>query len=439
MEFRHLLLETEPETAALVVFVSGPASEEQVQRQVLEPLLALAGQRRRRGRLTADQARSALPAPRVRQEGQLDAAVAGVLDGATALLLDGEPEALLVGTEAAAASGLQVFGPQLAHNLSMLRARLRDPALMAEALHLPPARAASATLLYVAGRADAGVVEGVRRRIHQKGGEGALQRGAAAGPRHWGLLPDLLSSPWPDTLATLLAEGYVAVLVDRLPHVYIAPVTLPAMLRGPGDSRLRRPVARILHFIRVLLGSFVLLGPALVVALKEYHQEMLPTPFLLGLASVRETAPLPVVAEVLGLELLQELIRLAAARPPLRMTPGQSVVNGLLLALAVILSGLVGPLVPIVSAVVALATLALPGDDVIYLVRAWRWPMIFAAALFGLYGMSAASLLFAIYLSQASSFGVPWAGETGVRFESPQRASSRRKGGRPVAPARSHR
>lgn len=436
VEFCSVRLRTQPETDILAVFIRGLADEELVRVRVTEPLERMATQQPGLGRLTPGTLQGVLPLPWMLVVNDLSKAISEVLEGATALFFDGTAAAVLVRTEGAVTRPVgslmqenpykEIFGPGLMGNLALIRKGLRDPDLVGEPHELPRGRAAAAAVIYLKGRADPELVTRIRGWLQRRAGEEALHRGLAAGmPGKLGLLPDLMSTAWPDKVASLLDAGYVVALVDRMAHAYIAPVTAAAMLYGPGDESLRRPISAALRLLRIALAAAVLLAPAAVVALMNYHQEMIPTPFLLGLAATRENAPVPIVAEMLGLEILQELIREATFRLPIRMTPGHSLIGGAILLLLVVEAGLVGPLPALVSAVVACASLGLPSYDLIYMIRVGRFWMVAGAAMFGLYGMAAFAFLFSAYLCQSKSFGVPFIGEAGVHFTAPGRLSSR--------------
>jgi hypothetical protein len=439
IEFRPVRLQTQPETDLLALFVHGLADDELVRRLVIEPLEQVVLQRPGIGRIMPAVLPDILAAPRMKIVQELPGAIRGVLEGDTAVFFDGAAEAAVIATRAPVTRPIgnsvpdhpykEVFGPDLAENVALVRKRLRDPMLVAEPHHLPRGRAAQAVILYAEGRADPELIGQVNAWLEQSAGEEVLHRGLGGMPAWPGMIPHLLSSPWPDKVAALLDVGYVVALVDRLPFAYVAPVTAPALVYGPGDENLRRPLAGLLRLLRVALAVLIVTGPATVVALMNYHQEMIPTPFLLGLASVRENAPLPIIAEVLSLELLQEVIRATNARLPVPVSPGNALVASTLLAAVLVFGGIVAPLPAVVSVIVATAALGLPSGDLVQLARAWRWPLIAGAAIFGLFGVAAVAFLLATYLTQAESFGVPFVGEPGLKFTAPGWAASRRKGG----------
>jgi spore germination protein KA len=432
VELRQLSLTTNPESELLLLFIQGLADDELVRLWALEPLERSAIQLRA-DPLSPQLLHAILPAPRIRLVASLPEVIRAVLGGATALFVPGGTEALVLATERSAGqptgrTDQETFGPALMSNLALIRKRLPDPALVAEPRQLPGSRT-SVALLYLEGRTEVGLIEAVDRWLQERAASSLLSGGGAARLSSLlGLLPDLMVLRWPHKAAALMDEGYVIVLMDGQPHAYGAPVTAAAILYGPGDGNLARPLGALLKGFRVLQIALVLLVPAEVVALMSYHQEMLPTPFLLAIAMTRDNSVFPVFMEVLCLELLQEAVREAANRLPFTIGTGSALVAGTLLVTMLVQTRLVGPLPGIATVVVAIASLGLPSYEALYISRVWRFWMILGAGVFGFYGVAAAAFVLVVYLTQANSFAVPLIGETGLRFRSPGRASSRKGG-----------
>lgn len=407
----------------LAGYIRGLADEEYVRQRGLEPVLRLT--REEADRVAADPAllQERLPAPRTRLAESLNEAVAGLLEGATALFIDGAPRALLIYTEAAPPSlgGPKLppgsFGSDLMQNLSMIRRHLRNADLIAEPFLLPGDEPPHVAVLSIHGRTTPSLVTRVETWLQKHGRNEAFHNGAVAGaPARFGLLPTLASTVWPGRAVALLDQGYVVVLVDQVGCAFLAPVTAASQLYDPGDDLLRRPVLALKRFIRLGLIWLVLISGALVVAVMEYHQELLPTPFLLALAAVRETAALPVVATMMALEALGDLVWIISFRLQLMATVGQMVAVYVMIVVLLTLTGLTGPLPAAAAVVTMLATMGLPSYDLVFTARVWRWAFLAGAILFGLFGMAVVAYLMMAYATQHESFGVPFIGERGTRL-----------------------
>ncbi len=432
----------EPQGAEmLLLYIQGLADEELIRLRVLEPVSRFSCQD---GRLTPARIRTALHSPRVRLEGDFDAMIEGVLKGAAALFVQGGADAVMVeiGSPATRTTGgvtseqphMDVFGTELIDNLALVRQRLSDPALIAEPHSLPRQRG-TAAVLFLEGRADPEVVAQVRAWVERRGGEEAMRRGLAAGIRgKVGLLPERLSSKWPDHVATMLDTGYVVVMIDRVYHAYIAPVTATAMLTGAFDAVQIRPNSHLLRLVRFTLCVLVLIGSSSLVALMNYHHEMIPAPFLMALVSIRESAPLPILGSVLALEAFQEMMREAGFHLPGRFAAGAALIAGKILILILVQGGVIGALEGAVSVGVAFATLGLLNYELVYMLRPLRFAMILGAGAFGFFGMATILFLISMYLAQSKSYGVPFFGEPGIHYAAPGGISSRTQGGRTHGP-----
>lgn len=429
IQFRELCTGHDGAPTAVAVFVDGLADADRLWRWVTHPLQAL----------RAEPMISRLSAPRIRSAADLNAVTEAVLNGETAVLLEGEKHAAIVDTRPETSATLdkgpdQQLDDDLRGNLAMLRRRLRDPSLVAEPVDTPRETAAAAALVYLEGKADSAVLARVRDWVRTRAGEESFRRGLTGGfGSQAGLLPTLLGTPWAGKVAVLLDVGHVAVLIDRIPYAFLAPVTAPSLLTGPGDEAQRHPVIGLKRFIRVLQAMTILLEGALIVAVMEYHQELIPTPFLLAQAAVRETAALPVVASVIFLGLIQEAVLQMPYRLPKTITMGHALIAFLALAGLLVFTGLVGPLAAAGSVLGLLATTGLVCYDLRFLVRGWRWVLVLCAGLFGLFGVSVGLFFLAAYLTRHKSFGVPFVGETGSRFTAPGRLAAGQEGEKPIA------
>lgn len=431
VEFRTLRIgkaETE-HTQVLAVFVRGLSDEELVRLWCLEPLARLTPADIRAVAAAPDGLCHLIPAPRVTMVDSLSKAVDGILQGATACFFDGLPQAMLIHTESPGhLQKTAAFGDHLMENVTLIRTHLRHPDLIAE----PFTRSGTTTcaaFLYIHGQTRPQLVARVREWLEKRGTQQPLHRGGPAGKAaRYGLLPDLLSTTCPEKAAALLDRGYVVILSDHTASVYAAPVTAAALLYDVSDDQLLRSVTHLKRLFRLGLAWLVLLDSGLILAVIEYHHELLTTPFLLALTAIRETAAFPVVGEVMGLELLQDLVWNIDSRRRTNISLGQMALAFFLVVFYLTLTGMVGPLTGTGAIVAFIGTMGLRNADLFYTVRIWRWAFLFGAVMFGLYGMTAVAFLLVAYVTQAQSFGVPFAGDTGLRQQSSPSTAGKEQG-----------
>jgi spore germination protein KA len=434
--FRDITLPTAPAVAGLLVWVDQMADDQRIGNEILAYLDVYRG--------TPDQAAvaAAIPVPEQETTADREHAVRRVLDGFALLLLEGWQTALLVNVVGKVMfpslelpqSTRDIFSQDLRLNLGLLRQRVRDPRLLAQRVQLRRKDRGEVVLLHVEGEAMPPLVRLVRQWAACHSGEAAMQRGlSSTAGTVFGIVPRFDASRWPDDLATLLGNGYVVLLVDRVAVGFVAPVSAAFWTFSVGDLGIPFPVRRWLHRIRVLFYLGVLVLPGSLVALMNYHVDMLPTSFLAAITSVRENAPFGTLFEVLMLEALVEIGREVSMRLPVGVTPGTMAVTISVIILLMVQSGLVGPLPAIGAVVGSLCSLALPSYGGAYLVRVWRYYLLIAAAILGFFGMAGAFAILAAYLTRARPWSIPVIGPAGVNFSAPEGQSSRpgrRKGGK---------
>ncbi|HEY3366254.1 MAG TPA: spore germination protein [Symbiobacteriaceae bacterium] len=442
IEMRDLRLPTEPPVPALLVWVDG----------LVELDAFGAGLAAELDRFTGPAVPPALPraltVQRHRWLRDLNVLADAVLEGGVALLVEGWSAALVLDDHERIGYPAQklgvnphtdIFTWDLRLNLALVRKRMRSPRLLAVAAPTRHQHGAAA-LLYLEGKAYPPLVRAVRRWVRAHLSEPTFNRRGIAGlPAVFGLLPRFRPTRWPDEVAKFLSEGYVVLLTDRSEVAYVAPVTQAGWFSLPSDYNLSYPLRRSLAYGRLIAIQLVLLLPGAVVALLNYHQEMLPTPFLLALASTRENAPFGLFFEVLFLELTAEVIRETVFRLPVSVPMGAGLLTMVLLGLLLVVTGFVGPLPALATVMGALLSLVIPEYSGAYLVRLWRFYFLLSAVLLGFFTMAALFAVLMAYVCQARGWGVPFLGPSGWMFSSPESGSARpqvRKGGQAVGKAK---
>jgi hypothetical protein len=415
----------------LLLWIEGLASPTMIQMGVLEPLsrLCMAGRPSR----AAISVQVTVPGQSAVTE--IAAVLERVLAGHTALLVDGWAEALLLDTSAlpshhtgspSPSDADDIFGRDFLFNLALIRKRLRDPHLVARWVVPARPRPGLMALVYMEGRADPALVRRVRMWARLHAGEEMAGRGMlTATGAVFGLAPRFDLERWPDKVAILLETGHVGLMLDRMMHVYIAPVTMATAFLAPNDFGVGMSIHRWIARVRLAIYVFVLIAPGSVVAIGNYHQEMLPTSFLMAIASARENAPYGVFFEVLVLEVLIEIAREAAFRLPAGVPRGFATITVTLVVLMAVQAGLTGPVPALTAVMGGLVSLALPSLTGIQVVRAWRFYVLLGALFFGFFGIAAVFTGLLTYLCQTHTWGPPMLGPSGWDLTSAETPATR--------------
>ncbi|WP_052092092.1 spore germination protein [Paenibacillus sp. FSL H7-0357] len=347
-----------------------------------------------------------------------------LLSGDAIILIDGETKGIVVSaggwkdrgvTEPASENVVrgprEGFSETLGTNTALIRRKIKDPNLWLETKQIGRVTKTDVALMYINGIANHKLVEEVHERLNRIDVDGILEGGYIEEfiqDKTFTPFPTVYNSERPDVIAAELLEGKIAILVDGTPFVLIVPALFVSFLHAAEDYYQR---ADISSFIRILryTGVFIsLLGPSLYIAITTFHQEMLPTSLLIGLAAQREAVPFPAFIEALMMELTFEILREAGVRMPKYIGAAVSIVGTLVIGQAAVEAGIISAAMVIVVSITAISSFVLPAYNMSIAFRMLRFPLMGLAASFGLYGIIVGGIALILHLCSLRSFGVPY-------------------------------
>lgn len=303
------------------------------------------------------------------------------------------------------------FTETISVNRSMLRRKIRTPALKMIAYRLGRQTQTEVDLVYIEGTANGSLVAEAQERISGIDIDGILESGYVEG-----LIEDSPFSPFPqmqvterpDVVAAGLLEGRIAILVDGTPFTLIAPVTLFSMLQSPEDYYQRFYIGTLIRWLRYLFFVMTLVLPSLYVSILTFHQEMVPTSLLLSIAKSREDIPFPALVEALLMEVSFEALREAGVRLPKQVGAAVSIVGALVIGQAATSAGLVSAPMVMVVAITGIASFMIPQYSSGIAIRMLRFPIMFLSGMLGLLGLMLGIIVIVVHLCSLRSFGVPY-------------------------------
>jgi spore germination protein KA len=297
-------------------------------------------------------------------------------------------------------------------NLQQIRKRIKTPSLKVENLIVGKQTKTEVALVYLKGIANDDIVKEVHKRISQIQIDGVLDsqyiesmiKDSRVSP-----FPTIYSTERPDRVCASLLDGKVAILTDGTPYALTAPALFVEFLHSGDDYYNSSLVMTLIRWIR-FLGLFVtLILPAFYVAMTTFHQDLLQTPLLIRIVSVREGLPYPVLVEAIFMFLTFELIREAGLRMPRTFGNATITILGLvLIGQAAVQSGIIGPALTIVVSVTALTSFILPNYAFHQIIRLCGIPLLLLAGLFGFMGIIVGLMFGLTHLVSLRSFGVPY-------------------------------
>lgn len=347
-----------------------------------------------------------------------------LLEGNTVILIDSHSSALSVESRGWPGRGIQepsveitTRGPRLAFtetikdNVALLRRRIKDPALTIEQLHVGDRSKTDVRLCYLRDLAPKRLVDELRRRVKAVQTDMILDSGQLENlirDHPLSLFTTMRSTERPDSVASELNDGRIALLLDGTPFALVAPSTFSALFVSAEDHYVGFPAASVLRAIRFVGFGFSVALTPFYVAMTTFHQELLPLPLLLNVAATQTGVPFPVVISALIAEVVIEVLREAGVRLPQQFGPAVSIVGALVLGQAAVQAGFVPPGLVIVVTIAAIASFSVPRTEVVISFRLIRVALLVMASILGFMGLVLGTVLTVYHLGSLKSLGMPY-------------------------------
>jgi hypothetical protein len=423
---REIKLGLEKNIFASVCWIDGLVNETGVSEDVVRPLtessrLAAADSARRAARLIEQ---GAVWRGTVRRREAMDDLVSDLTAGYAALVFEGLGLALTFETKSQTGRPVQeatiekaVKGPRdafcetLRVNTALVRRRLRTPKLKLLEQTVGRESNTRVALLYIEGIARPELVETVQARLRAIDLDAVLSAGdlepyVTDHPRS--PLPQTAHTERPDKLAAALLQGRAGILVDGLPVGFLLPGTLCSLMRAPEDRADTPAAATFLTLLRWLALLTALTLPALYVAAAVHHQEMLPTQLLVSMVEAEQEVPFGAAAVMLFLLIAFELLQEAGLRLPAPVGQTVSIIGALLVGEAAVSARVASPIAIIVVALAGIAGYNVPNQELAALLRPARIILVTAAALGGMFALTALGAMTVWYACTIDCFGLAW-------------------------------
>lgn len=368
--------------------------------------------------------REVISATDIEKGNSLDDVSNAILKGDTAFYLDGIDKVLIMDTKGWEGRAVEepntetvIRGPRegfvenLRTNMVLIRRYIRDPNLRFKTHQVGRRSKKDLVIAYMAGIINPAIVKEVERRLKTIDMDDAPESGYI---EQWiedsflSPFPQVMNTERPDKVSTALLQGKVAILLDGTPFVLVVPVTFGNTLQSPEDYYERWTIGTFLRLLRYFAAFLAIFAPALYIALVSYQQGMLPSKLAFSIAATREGVPFPVYVEAFLMVTTMELLREAGARLPTTIGQTIGIVGGLVIGEAAVSAGIVSPIMVIIVAINAIANFSIPAYSVAIAFRLVLYGVMFAATVFGLFGIIMAYIMINIHIVNLKSFGVPY-------------------------------
>lgn len=314
-------------------------------------------------------------------------------------------------TQVAIRGSKEGFTESIGTNIALVRRKIKSPNLWMESMKIGDVTQTNVSIMYMHGIVNDQTLHELKSKLQSIDIDGILESGyieQLLEDTPFSPFPTLYNTERPDSVAGNLLEGRVAVFVDGTPFVLIAPTTFFMFFHAVEDYYQRFDITTLIRLLRMICLVISLLGPALFVAILNFHQEMIPTSLLINFASQREGVPFPTFVEALLMEFTFEIIREAGIRMPSPIGQTVSIIGGLVLGQAAVQAGIVSPAMVIVVSLTGISSFATPAFNMALSIRILRFVIMFIAAFMGLYGITIFLFILIAHMCSLKSLGYPY-------------------------------
>ncbi|WP_260858629.1 spore germination protein [Fictibacillus phosphorivorans] len=425
---REFEFELEQKVTATLLFLEEMNDPQILNEFILSPLMSLSSHKQS-SPVPVDHVlhyikQNALALGRVLDVETEDELVEALLAGFSVLLVEGNTKGLKLGTTGGKVRGIEepssevvIRGPKdsftesIKTNISLIRRRVRSKDIRIEKFKIGEVTHTDVAIVYLENIANPLLIKEIKERIEEVKTDGLLESGQLEEfiqDETVTVFPQFLNTERPDVVIGNLLEGRVGIIINGTPFVLIAPAQFIQFFQSSEDYYMRYDISTFLRLLRFSVFIISLIAPSIYIALTTFHQAMIPTTLLFGIAAQREGVPFPAIAEALVMEITFEILREAGIRMPRAVGVAVSIVGALVLGQAAVQAGLVSPAMVIVVGITAVASFAIPSFAVATSARLLRFPLMLVSSVFGFYGLTLALIVIIAHLTSLRSFGYPY-------------------------------
>ena len=273
-------------------------------------------------------------------------------------------------------------------NMALLRRRIRDPHLTMEGHKVGSRTHNDAVLCYLDDKVDQDLLRKLRGKLLGLDVRSLTMAqeslAEAIRPKQWyNPFPKVRYTERPDAAAASIMEGSIVLMVDNSPSVMILPTGFFDFTQESNDYYFPPLVGTYLRVLRVtvfLLSLFI--TPAWYLMVSEPNR----LPGWLNFLSSPEPVSLSLLSQLLVVEFLIDVLKLASLNTPDSLSNSFSLLGALVLGDFAVQAGWLGPEVLVYMAFVSVAGFAQPSYELGYAFKLLRVALLLVTAAFDVWG-----------------------------------------------------
>lgn len=340
--------------------------------------------------------------------GDFDQIFRNLLSGVTCLFIDGYQACLAIDCRTYPARSVDEpdkdkslrgsrdgFVETIVFNTALMRRRIRDRHLVMKMLEVGESSRTDVALCYMDDRVDQELLKNLNYRIRDiKVDDLRMNQQSLAEclfKRKWyNPFPKFKFTERPDTAAACLLEGKVVILVDNSPSAMILPTSILDIIEEANDYYFPTLTGMYLKISRALITFLtIFLTPVFLL----FMQNLSWLPKIFAFVVVKDTVNIPLIFQLLMLEVAIDGLRLAALNTPSMLSTPLSVIAGLVMGEFSVKSGWFNAEVMLYMAFVAVANYTQPNFELGYALKFMRLELLVLTAVFNWIGFLAGTVI----------------------------------------------
>ena len=340
--------------------------------------------------------------------GDFDQIFRNLLSGVTCLFIDGYQACLAIDCRTYPARSVDEpdkdkslrgsrdgFVETIVFNTALMRRRIRDRHLVMKMLEVGESSRTDVALCYIEDRVDQELLKNLNYRIRDiKVDDLRMNQQSLAEclfKRKWyNPFPKFKFTERPDTAAACLLEGKVVILVDNSPSAMILPTSILDIIEEANDYYFPTLTGMYLKISRALITFLtIFLTPVFLL----FMQNLSWLPKIFAFVAVKDTVNIPLIFQLLMLEVAIDGLRLAALNTPSMLSTPLSVIAGLVMGEFSVKSGWFNAEVMLYMAFVAVANYTQPNFELGYALKFMRLELLVLTAVFNWIGFLAGTVI----------------------------------------------
>lgn len=358
-------------------------------------------------------AKSCIPYGETAVENDIDKIVTEILAGAAVIVIDGFENAVIVDIrtypqrdstepekDKTFRGSKDGFVEGLVSNVALIRRRIRTPMFCAEAVQIGRTSKTDIAICYIKDRVDKNLLDKIHKKLNSIDTDALTMNQETLAEllikkKWYNPFPKFKYTERPDAAAAQILEGDIVILVDNSPSVMLLPTNFFDVMEEANDYYFPPITGSYLRLTRYVVMLVTLLLTPIWVLLVQ-NPDVIPN----GIKFILPKDPvnIPIVVQLLILEISIDGVRLASLNTPTMLTTTLSMLGAVVVGDFAVQSGWFLPETMLYMAFVALVTYSQPCYELGYALKFMRIIMLIATALFNYWGFFASLALVIIIL-----------------------------------------